>query len=96
MFRKLISILNGEDTSAQPKHDALQFAVAALLIEAAWRDDVFEPAERDQPFPPSAMRVIRGKTTGVQKKVSLPLGYLDDLQDATPPEAHEDDGGDGG
>ena len=47
MFSKLISILNGEDTSAQPKHDALQFAVAALLIEAAWRDDVFEPAERD-------------------------------------------------
>ena len=56
---------------------------------------LFESADRDQPFPPTAMRVIRGKTTGVQKKVSLPLGYLDDLADATPPEEFEDIG-DGG
>jgi nifR3 family TIM-barrel protein len=39
---------------------------------------LFASAEREQPFPPSAMRVIRGKTSGMQKKVSLPLGYLDD------------------
>ena len=37
-----------------------------------------------QPFPPDAMRVARGKTGGVQK-VALPDGYLDDLDDATPP-----------
>jgi nifR3 family TIM-barrel protein len=37
-----------------------------------------------QPFPPDAMRVPRGKTAGVQK-VALPDGYLDDLEDATPP-----------
>ena len=37
-----------------------------------------------QPFPPEAMRVARGKTGGVQK-VALPEGYLDDLDDATPP-----------
>lgn len=42
-----------------------------------------DPAE---PFPPSAMRVPRGKTAGRQK-VSLPQGYLDDLEDATPPSA---------
>ena len=56
---------------------------------------LFESADRDQPFPPSAMRVVRGKTTGMQKKVSLPFGYLNDLADATPPEECEDIG-DGG
>ena len=30
------------------------------------------------------MRVPRGKTAGTQK-VALPEGYLDDLDDATPP-----------
>jgi hypothetical protein len=39
---------------------------------------------RDEPFPPSAMRVPRGKSAGTQD-VSLPDGYLDDLEDATPP-----------
>ncbi|HET9217815.1 MAG TPA: tRNA dihydrouridine synthase DusB [Terriglobia bacterium] len=57
---------------------------------------LFENAERDQPFPPSAMRVIRGKTSGMQKKVSLPLGYLDNLADATPPDGGDEDMGDGG
>jgi nifR3 family TIM-barrel protein len=37
-----------------------------------------------QPFPPEAMRVPRGKTGGRQT-VALPAGYLDDLEDATPP-----------
>lgn len=40
--------------------------------------------DRDQPFPPTAMRVPRGKTGGTQK-VALPEGYLDELDDATPP-----------
>jgi nifR3 family TIM-barrel protein len=40
--------------------------------------------DRDQPFPPEAIRVQRGKTGGTQKVV-LPEGYLDDLDDATPP-----------
>src|SRR6186713_606486 len=44
---------------------------------------VFENVDRSHPFPPTAMRVIRGKTGGMQKKVSLPLGYLDNLDDAT-------------
>jgi nifR3 family TIM-barrel protein len=57
---------------------------------------LFASAEREQPFPPSAMRVIRGKTSGVQKKVSLPLGYLDDLEDATPPDGGDEEIGDGG
>jgi len=46
-----------------------------------------------QPFPPSAMRVPRGKSAGTQE-VSLPSGYLDDLEDITPPaeESHVDGG----
>ena len=40
--------------------------------------------DRAHPFPPEAMRVARGKTGGTQK-VALPEGYLDDLEDATPP-----------
>lgn len=48
------------------------------------------------PFPPDAMRVPRGKSSGTQV-VSLPEGYLDDLADATPPEEHEGEGAlDGG
>jgi nifR3 family TIM-barrel protein len=41
-------------------------------------------ADRRMPFPPDAMRVPRGKTAGTQK-VALPDGYLDQLDDATPP-----------
>jgi nifR3 family TIM-barrel protein len=47
----------------------------------------------DEPFPAHAMRVPRGKGSGTQS-VALPEGYLDDLDDLTPP---EDDGSvDGG
>ena len=42
------------------------------------------PSTAAQPFPPDAMRVARGKTAGTQT-VALPAGYLDDLEDATPP-----------
>ncbi|MGE0451962.1 MAG: tRNA dihydrouridine synthase DusB [Vicinamibacteria bacterium] len=45
---------------------------------------VLAELDRAQPFPPDAMRVPRGKTAGTQK-VALPEGYLDDLDDATPP-----------
>jgi nifR3 family TIM-barrel protein len=43
-----------------------------------------EGVERSQRFPPEAMRVARGKSGGRQR-VALPEGYLDDLEDATPP-----------
>jgi nifR3 family TIM-barrel protein len=45
---------------------------------------VLSTADRAQPFPPEAMRVPRGKTAGRQT-VALPEGYLDELDDATPP-----------
>jgi nifR3 family TIM-barrel protein len=47
----------------------------------------------DEPFPVASLRVPRGKSSGTQT-VSLPEGYLLDLDDETPP---EDDGSvDGG
>ena len=47
-------------------------------------ESVLATADRSQAFPPEAMRVPRGKAAGTQK-VALPEGYLDDLDDATPP-----------
>src|SRR3989442_11073185 len=46
-------------------------------------EELFRGADRSQPFPPSAMRVVRGKATGVQK-VALPAGFLNNLDDDTP------------
>jgi nifR3 family TIM-barrel protein len=46
--------------------------------------EVLSEVDRAQPFPPDAVRVPRGKTAGRQK-VALPEGYLDDLEDDTPP-----------
>jgi len=53
----------------------------ARLVELR---DVLSEVDRAQPFPPDAVRVPRGKTAGRQK-VALPEGYLDDLEDDTPP-----------
>ncbi len=58
-------------------------------------EDLFRDVDRCQPFPPSAMRVVRGKATGIQK-VALPLGYLDNLEDETPLCGSDEDPGDGG
>lgn len=49
----------------------------------------------EEPFPPTAMRVPRGKTAGTQA-VALPDGFLDDRDDDTPPGAEAEDVGDGG
>jgi hypothetical protein len=57
--------------------------------------EMFRDVDRSQPFPPSAMRVVRGKTTGTQK-VALPQGYLASIDDATPPCGDDEDFGDGG
>jgi nifR3 family TIM-barrel protein len=57
------------------------------LMRVSRLDDLraaLQDVDRSQPFPPDAMRVQRGKTAGTQK-VALPEGYLDDLEDATPP-----------
>jgi hypothetical protein len=49
----------------------------------------------ETPFPVAAMRARRGKRGGRQK-VMLPDGYLDDLEDATPPGADAEDPTSGG
>ena len=46
--------------------------------------EALETADPRAPFPPEATRMKRGKKGGCQK-VSLPQGYLDDLEDDTPP-----------
>jgi nifR3 family TIM-barrel protein len=51
--------------------------------------------DRRLPFPPDAVRVPRGKTAGTQK-VALPDGYLDDLDDDTPPGAEAEAADSGG
>ena len=56
---------------------------------------LLQDVDRSQPFPPSAMRVVRGKATGIQK-VALPPGYLNNLDDDTPMTGSDDDPGDGG
>ena len=50
-------------------------------------------ADPDEPFPPAALRAVRGKA-GALQAVALPHGYLDDLDDPTPP-GDEDDGSGG-
>jgi len=56
---------------------------------------LLQDVDRRQPFPPSAMRVVRGKATGTQK-VALPAGYLINLDGDTPLSGSDEDPGDGG
>ena len=46
--------------------------------------EVLSGLNRSFPYPPEAMRVPRGKTSGTQR-VALPDGYLDHLDDDTAP-----------
>ena len=68
-----------------------------LMRIATLRDfaDLLAEFDREEPFPPNCMRVARGKTGGTQK-VALPDGYLDDLDDATPPPPDAEDEFSGG
>lgn len=56
---------------------------------------LLETEDRNRPFPPTAMRVPRGKTSGTQK-VALPEGYLEELDDRTPPGPEAEDPSSGG
>jgi nifR3 family TIM-barrel protein len=58
-------------------------------------EQLFSTVDREQPFPVSAMRVVRGKATGTQK-VALPIGYLNDLEDDAVLVGSDEDPGDGG
>ncbi|MEX2207896.1 MAG: tRNA dihydrouridine synthase DusB [Myxococcota bacterium] len=58
-------------------------------------EQILAGIERDEPFSPLAIRVPRGKSGGTQK-VALPDGYLDQLDDDSPPAAEAEDPGSGG
>jgi nifR3 family TIM-barrel protein len=67
------------------------FAGGAALRERLMRVESLEALratlaglDRTTPFPPEAMRVPRGKTSGTQR-VTLPAGYLDQRDDDAPP-----------
>jgi nifR3 family TIM-barrel protein len=75
--------------SAALRQRLMQIATLADL------EAVLAELDPDERFPPSAMRVARGKSSGTQV-VSLPHGYLDQRDDATPPEAAAEDDFSGG
>ena len=54
------------------------------VVALAELEEVLAVVDRSLPYPPEAMRVPRGKTSGTQK-VALPDGYLGALDDDTPP-----------
>ncbi|MGH0036755.1 MAG: tRNA dihydrouridine synthase DusB [Myxococcota bacterium] len=58
-------------------------------------EKILAECDPQTPFPPVAMRARRGKRGGRQR-VMLPEGYLDDLEDATPPGADAEDPTSGG
>ncbi len=68
--------------------------IMAVTTLAALRD-VLASVPHDDPFPPAAMRVPRGKSSGRQRVV-LPEGWLDDRDDPTPPGAEAEDATSGG
>jgi nifR3 family TIM-barrel protein len=69
-----------------------------LLMQVATRadlDKLLAEHASDEPFPPAAMRVPRGKTGGTQR-VALPEGWLALRDDPTPPGAEAEDATSGG
>ncbi len=80
-FRKHSSWYTKSFPGSAPLRERLMRVAGLLELR-----DIHGALDRATPYPPEAMRVQRGKTGGTQK-VSLPEGYLDDLDDATPPSA---------
>jgi nifR3 family TIM-barrel protein len=78
------------------------FRGSAQLRQSLMRIEFFADLERavrdldtSEPFPRAALRAPRGKKSGTQK-VSLPEGYLENLDDATPPGTDAEDVSSGG
>ena len=90
MFRKHATwYTKGFRGSARLRREVM----AAATLDAL--ESVLARLPADERFPPSAMRVPRGKTAGIQR-VALPPGFLDDRLDATPPPAAAEDATSGG
>jgi hypothetical protein len=92
MFRKHSTwYTKGFRGSAELRNKLVHVSTLAEL------DAALRAVDASTPFPPSAMRVPRGKASGRQR-VQLPEGYLDELDDDRPPteevsEAEELSGG---
>ena len=78
-FRKHSSWYTKGFRGGAPLRERLMRVQTLSTLEAILGD-----VDRSHRFPPEAVRVPRGKTAGTQK-VALPEGYLDDLEDTTPP-----------
>jgi nifR3 family TIM-barrel protein len=65
------------------------------ISELAALEEILSEVDPTLPFPPTAMRVPRGKSGGRQR-VALPEGYLDQLDDAAPPSPDAEDPTSGG
>jgi tRNA-dihydrouridine synthase len=52
-------------------------------------EEILAEANPSTAFPEGAMRLPRGKS-GASQSVALPMGFLDDLEDATPPPPEAD------
>jgi nifR3 family TIM-barrel protein len=70
-------------TKGFPESSRMREKLIRVTTLAELRRVVSEP-DPDLAFPPEAVRMKRGKRGGAQR-VALPEGYLDQLQDATPP-----------
>ena len=68
----------GFPDSARMRHKLIQIESLQQLADILGEGDALAP------FPAGAMRIPRGKRGG-RRRVVLPDGYLDDLQDTTPP-----------
>ena len=67
----------------------------ATVRDLAELAEILSGIDREEPFAPSAMRVPRGKSGGTQR-VALPDGYLERLDDDTPPGPEAEDPTSGG
>lgn len=89
-FRKHATwYIKGFRSAAQLRAQLMGIVRVDDLVEA------FSGLDFDQPYPVDALRAVRGKSGGRQRVV-LPAGYLDQLDDHTPPTSDGDDGGSGG
>jgi nifR3 family TIM-barrel protein len=77
-------------------HNSSRLRPLLMQVETlAQLEELLAAHVSDEPFPPSALRVPRGKTGGTQR-VALPEGWLLDRDDPTPPGVEAEDEGSGG
>ena len=73
---------------------ALRLRLCAVR-DLAELEEILAGIDREEPFSPMAVRAPRGKSGGTQR-VALPDGYLEHLDDDTPPGAEAEDPTSGG